>query len=265
MENLESDGAAPDPVKMPMVRQEQRPASCEVHGEYSAKGFAIGKTMRWMGCPQCTDAAKAAADTAQAEYDAKRRQERMEDELNCSGIPFRYRGKDFQSFIADTDGKEKALTIAMEFVQNISEHAKKGTTLMFLGKPGTGKTHLAASIAQALMPLGTVLYTSAIDAVRMVRDTWRRDSPKTETQVLSTLAGLGLLVLDEVGVQYGTDAEQVTLFDIIDKRYRDMMPTILISNEDPAGMRKFLGDRSFDRLKENGQWVKFDWPSVRGK
>jgi DNA replication protein DnaC len=110
-----------------------------------------------------------------------------------------------------------------------------------------------------------MLYTSAIDAVRMIRNTWRRDSPRTETEVLDMLASVHLLVLDEVGVQYGTDAEQVSLFDIIDKRYRDMMPTILLTNQNKAGMKAFLGDRSFDRLREGGQWVTFDWESHRGK
>ena len=115
------------------------------------------------------------------------------------------------------------------------------------------------------MACHTAPYTSAIDAVRMIRNTWRRDSERTETQVLDMLAGVDLLVLDEVGVQYGTEAEQVNLFDIIDKRYRALMPTILLTNQGKAGLKSFLGDRSFDRLREGGQWVVFDWESYRGR
>lgn len=44
-----------------------------------------------------------------------------------------------------------------------------------------------------------------------------------------------------------------------------MMPTILLTNQNKAGMKVFLGDRSFDRLREGGQWVTFDWESHRGK
>ena len=65
-------------------------------------------------------------------------------------------------------------------------------------------------------------------------------------------------------MQYGTEAEQVSLFDIIDKRYRDLMPTILLTNQGKAGLKTFLGDRSFDRLREGGIWVPFDWASQRG-
>ena len=137
--------------------------------------------------------------------------------------------------------------------------------IVFSGVPGTGKSHLAIAIAYFVDAAPTAIYTSAIDAVRMIRNTWRRDSERTETQVLDMLAGVDLLVLDEVGVQYGTEAEQVNLFDIIDKRYRALMPTILLTNQGKGGLKTFLGDRSFDRLREGGQWVVFDWESYRGR
>lgn len=264
MDELLESGDAPKAPRL-TVGQEEKPANCEAHGDYVSKGFIIGRTTRWMGCPACADAARQAAEDAEAADMARRKQLNVEATLNRSGIPLRYRAKDFSTFVADTDGKEKALAVAMEFVQNIGQHAAKGTVMIFSGLPGTGKSHLAIAIGQALMERRTVLYTSAIDAVRMIRDTWRRDSPKTESQVLETLATVGLLILDEVGVQYGTEAEQVSLFDIIDKRYRDMMPMILLTNQNKAGMKAFLSDRSFDRLREGGQWVTFDWDSHRGK
>lgn len=250
---------------MPTVREDQKSAECESHGQYTSKGYSIGRTMHWMGCPECDRERKAQADADEAARRVEDAQKRLEAKMNKTGIPLRYRTKDFASFVADTDAKEKARAIAMEFAQNFDQHFKKGTVAVFSGLPGTGKSHLAIAIAQAVMSSHTVLYISAIDAVRMVRDTWRKDSKNTELQVLDMLTDLHLLVLDEVGVQYGTDAEQITLFDIIDKRYRDMMPTILLTNQNRAGMNEFLGDRSFDRLREGGIWVTFDWQSHRGQ
>jgi DNA replication protein DnaC len=240
--------------------------SCATHGEFVSTAFKFGeRVMHWSGCPECRriDSEKMTADAAQAE--AKERQARLEVRLNKSGIPVRYRSKDFASYVASSDKQEKALSIAMEFAGNFKRHADAGTVVVFSGLPGTGKSHLATAIAQEVMKAETVLYTSAIDAVRMVRDTWRRDSARTESQVLQELSSLGLLILDEVGVQYGSEAEQVTLFDIIDKRYRDLMPTILLTNLNKTGMKTFLGDRSFDRLREGGIWLTFDWDSQRGK
>lgn len=75
-----------------------------------------------------------------------------------------------------------------------------------------------------------------------------------------------LLILDEVGVQHGSDTEKLILFEIINGRYEAARPTIVISNLDAAGLEQFLGERAFDRLREGGgRLVVFDWESHRGK
>lgn len=246
------------------IKTTEKPGMCEKHGEFISKGYKLTNSTHWTQCPTCNKEEHTAALAHEAEVQARREQDRMEERLSRSGIPLRFRSKDFASFIADTEAKDRALTVATEFAQNFDQHKRNGTVVVFSGLPGTGKSHLAIAIAQAVMAKHTALYTSAIDAVRMIRETWRRDSDKTETEVLDRLSSVGLLVLDEVGVQYGTEAEQINLFDIIDKRYRDMMPTILLTNQNKKGMKEFLGDRSFDRLREGGLWVTFDWQSQRG-
>jgi DNA replication protein DnaC len=55
------------------------------------------------------------------------------------------------------------------------------------------------------------------------------------------------------------------MFDVINRRYRDLHPTILLSNLDRDGLRAYLGERSFDRLREGGIVVPFDWESYRGR
>ncbi|MDP0953484.1 hypothetical protein Q6283_29845, partial [Klebsiella pneumoniae] len=66
-----------------------------------------------------------------------------------------------------------------------------------------------------------------------------------------------------VGVQYGTDGEQTILFDILDRRYRDMQPTIILTNQDVKGLQEYIGERTFDRLREVSRLVTFDWESYR--
>ena len=54
------------------------------------------------------------------------------------------------------------------------------------------------------------------------------------------------------------------MFDIIDGRYQEMKPTILISNLAIAGIKDLIGERVIDRLREDGgKLVSFDWPSYR--
>lgn len=248
------------------VSIESKLDTCQQHGEFESKAIKFGsKILHWTKCPACLAISEKAKNEAEASAEILEAQQRMERKLDRAGIPLRFRNKTFASFVVDTDGKDRSRAVAMEFAANFAKHSNAGTFAVFSGKPGTGKSHLAIAIAQDVMKSGTALYTSAIDAVRMIRDTWRRESEKTETQVLQMLASVDLLILDEIGVQYGTEAEQVTLFDIIDKRYRDLMPTILLTNLNAAGMKEFLGDRSYDRLREGGIWLTFDWESQRNK
>ena len=69
-----------------------------------------------------------------------------------------------------------------------------------------------------------------------------------------------MIVLEGASAGYG---EQTILFDVLDRRYRDMMPTILLTNQDKKGFKEFIGERTFDRLVETARWVPFDWPSYR--
>lgn len=243
----------------------KRDSLCAMHGAFSENGTQIGDKILWQRCPKCARIQAEKSDKEHEVLEAKAKQDRVEKMFECVGIPKRFRDKNFCNFLADSHEKKEALTLAKNFSESFEEHKKNGATLVFSGLPGTGKSHLALAIAQEIMARNTVFYTSAIDAVRTVRETWRKNSEKSEKQVLDMFASVDLLIIDEVGVQYGTEAEQVTLFDIIDKRYRDMMPIILLTNENREGFRKFLGDRSFDRLREQGEWVKFEWESYRAR
>jgi len=109
-----------------------------------------------------------------------------------------------------------------------------------------------------------VQYLSCLDMIRLVRETWRRDSERTERDVLKLLGQrIDLLVIDEIGVQYGTDGEQTIVFEIIDRRYAEMRPTVLITNQDKQGFIGFVGERVADRLRQTHDWIPFDWPSYR--
>ena len=73
-----------------------------------------------------------------------------------------------------------------------------------------------------------------------------------------------LLIVDEIGVQFGTEAERAQLFDVIDGRYREERPSLIVSNLSPKGLQECLGGRPYDRLIQNGSaCVVFNWESYR--
>ena len=112
------------------------------------------------------------------------------------------------NFKADTPEKSEPMLMARQYADSFEEQAKRGHGLIFSSKPGTGKSHLATAILQAIMPQHIGLYITCMSLIRQVRATWRRDSEQSEGEVLQMLGDVSLLVLDEVGVQYGTDGNK---------------------------------------------------------
>lgn len=127
-----------------------------------------------------------------------------------------------------------------------------GRCLVFCGSIGTGKTHLACAILHAFASKGArVRYLTVNHLIFRLRQSWAPDSRETEMELLEELCSRDLVVLDEVGVQFGTESERVQLFNVINARYNRVRPTIVISNLDLAGITAYLGERTVDRLKEN--------------
>jgi DNA replication protein DnaC len=102
------------------------------------------------------------------------------------------------------------------------------------------------------------------DAVRHIKSTWGSNSKLSELQAVANLVEPDLLILDEVGQQYGSEAERQILFDVLNKRYEARRPCILLSNLDMKDVIAFLGERVVDRLAEDGAaFVAFKWESHR--
>lgn len=236
-----------------------RADDCATHGAFQSRHI-IAKI--WSRCPQCEALRRTAEEAEVAEQANKAREARQRKLLGRAAIPERFIGKGFDNFTADTEAKRSALTVLRDYAENFDANAQAGKGLILSGKPGTGKSHLAGAVLQSQLDRD-VLYATCMDVIRMVRETWRKDSDRSERQVLSYLGGLDLLVIDEMGVQYGTDGEQTVLFDVLDRRYREVKPTILLTNQDAKGLKEYLGERTFDRLRETCTYVPFEWESYR--
>lgn len=238
---------------------------CETHGEFESKGMKLPRMSReiWTVCPGCSADQESARLRQVAEEQAQLQRDRLDNMLRASGIPERVKGCTFANFRADSDEQKAAMQAAMDFADSFAAKLKTGESLIFAGRPGTGKGHLAASVMNKLIPVHLPIYTTCLDMIRSVRETWRKDSPHSESQVLQEYEDAALLIIDEIGVQYGTDGEQTIIFDVLDRRYRQMRPTIFITNQDKAGFKSFIGDRAYDRLTQTAKWVPFDWSSYR--
>lgn len=244
----------------------RRQENCARHGTFMASGVRLlrGREV-WTRCEGCKADEVRAEQAKRAAELAERERRDLEAKLDEAAIPVRFIGKTLATFNAATEGQRYAATVARDYIENFPAHLKRGDGLILSGMPGTGKSHIAAAILQGILPKHVGMYATCMGAIRAVRETWRKDSERSEREVLSMLGEVPLLVLDEIGVQYGTDGEQTIIFDILDRRYRDMRPSILLTNQDKAGLKQFIGERAYDRLTETARWVPFDWPSYRAQ
>lgn len=242
-----------------------KPAVCDTHGAYESRCF-IGSI--WSKCPTC-GAETAAKERAEAETrERETRLQAWQRKIGDAGIPERFRDRSLPGFVVKTFAQGNALEFAQSYADNFDAALKTGRSALFLGKPGTGKTHLAVGIGMQIMQRDnrSVLFTTVMRAIRRVKDTWSRDSRESESEAIAALVFPDLLILDEVGVQFGSDTEKLILFDVLNERYEKRRPTLMLSNLGLDDVRAFLGDRIFDRLREDGgESIVFDWESYRGK
>lgn len=250
-----------EPMKVPSAGQTES-RNCDAHGAYESRHM-LGRI--WSQCPKCADE-RQRADEAKAQADAEiRRENAISMIMRRSGIPKRFARHTLDGFTAADEKQERVLKICRAYANRFSDRLANGGGLVMCGRPGTGKTHLACAIANHIAGEGRrSVFASVMEAVRRVKETWSRDREETETEAIASFLKPDLLILDEVGVQFGSEAEKIILFEIINGRYNEMRPTILISNLPLAELGTYLGERVIDRMKEGGGAVlAFDWESKR--
>ena len=241
-------------------KQELR--TCEKHGEYMATIAFSTALNRWIecGCQKCVQERDAEYQAEEERKQEERIARDAEKFFLLRGIPRRYRDKKLYEIVADTEEQKAIKDTMIDYVKKQDEN--NGRSYIFYGKPGTGKTHIAISIIKAWKGLG--YYISAREYTRLLRDTYSKSSTQTETDIIKQFVKYDILAIDEIGKQFATDNERYAIFDLINLRYNDMKPTILISNMNLTDIEDFLGVETVDRLKEcGGKALLFSGKSFR--
>jgi DNA replication protein DnaC len=242
----------------------EREDVCAVHGGFVALCH-LGNV--WTSCPMCSSAAREQEAAQDARKDKDRRDAEWQQQLGRAGIPERFLACSFGSYVVEHELQQQALDAAMAYAKDWAQVRAVGRGAFFLGNVGTGKTHLAVSIGVHVMRKhgASVLFMSVQRAIRSIKDTWARGSATTEAQAVAVLTYPDLLILDEVGVQFGSDYERQVMFDVLNERYERRKPTLFLSNKTIDEVRAVLGERVMDRLREDGATVvPFGWASARG-
>jgi len=262
-------------VKPDVFETMPKVVTCEKHGDFEIKAvkFIGGNYMVNSMCDKCLKEFDALVDIKAKEIEKKEaiknseaRQVKRIDDLKIKGVSKRHIDRSFDNYCCDSINKKDALDKITELCSRIKN--KEDTfNLIMVGGFGTGKTHLANSAVIDLHDNGKCgVRINAVDMIRRLKSTWAKDSNESEEDAIEAFVEVDLLIIDEIGVQFGSDTEKMFMFDIINGRYEECLPTVIISNLDVDGVKEIIGERCIDRLREDGgKVVAFDWESYRRK
>ncbi|MDF1565313.1 MAG: ATP-binding protein [Deltaproteobacteria bacterium] len=191
-------------------------------------------------------------------WQAWRAAEKMAEKLASTKISKRFRTRTFDSFRA-TPANRGALEACRRWVTAYPQEGGEGISLV--GDVGRGKTHLAAAMVNALHRQGVkVLFAYVPD---LIADFRAGISKGTVEDLAEEVMQVPVLVLDDIGAERATEWVQELIPRIINRRYEDLLPTIVTSNLMPDELSERITARAASRLTEMNEWIALGGPDYR--
>jgi DNA replication protein DnaC len=204
-----------------------------------------------------------------------------------SFIPKKFREKSFDTFQGSIEIKNVLQKYSDGFICDIRYIDSRPImsegllqypgSVLLIGKTGCGKTHMAVSIARELVKRSLpirCLFITAPELLLEIRskfnnnsssaDAWDHDYCKTEEDVIDKYSNCGLLILDDLGAEKSTDFAIQSLYLIIDRRNRELRPTIVTTNLSLEEIEEKIDARMASRLADM-KVIKINMPDYRKK
>ncbi len=120
--------------------------------------------------------------------------------------------------------------------------------LVLLGPTGSGKTRIAAAIANQRIDAGEpVFFVTAADLLDHLRSTYAPDSDLAYDEMFEQVRSVPLLVLDDLGDESATPWAKEKLAQVLTHRYNERLPTVITT---PGPVDK-LDERVAGRLADS--------------
>lgn len=198
----------------------------------------------------CKLCAKASIDQSKIAYDNELQQRLLQQKIHNSGLTKRYLECGFKNYVISGPEQDNAVKLCQAFAQQIIYTNQPN--LILIGTPGTGKTHLSASIIRNILhnSMKSARYYTSAEIAQKMMDTWA-DSSRSEQEVIDHFASFDLLIIDEYGLHDRHEKRLEMVHKVLYSRYDYMKSTVLISNFTLQRMQHDLGARLWSRLHEN--------------
>jgi DNA replication protein DnaC len=203
----------------------------------------------------CTSSPQSDLDPGvdpKARQDALNHWRALKDEHQwCKAIPGRYYDAVFDDLNIDPDITEQLAN----WIGRIQNCETNGSLILF-GGVGTGKTWTATAVLRELQSTTMKpLVTSSTKMLRKLRPEGGGD--------LDDYIKAHYLLIDDLGAERGSEWVEETLYAIIDERWREARPTIITTNLVPADLKQTVGDRIYDRRRDDALAITLTGPSRR--
>ena len=240
---------------------------CEIHGDY------IGTSMQRDGkeinsiCPVCAEEEEA-RERAIREAEIQRRQANavINDAFKRSCIPVIFREISFDDYTPTCRDAEIVLNRLTSYVDKFSTIKSKGSSILITGNTGTGKTTLACAVLNSLTAKGvTTMYTTSYEIIRHIKSSWTRNPEYSQDDVIKKYRIPELLVIDEIGKGDGGKVNSDLLFEVVNERYYNGLPTIYISLYDVKKLGMMFEPDLIRRLSHRGASMQFNWARYEDK
>lgn len=163
-----------------------------------------------------------------------------------NGIPRRYRDKTFDNYDPSVSPAAKKAKAAAE--RALADRRN----LVLIGRPGAGKTHLAAAIGNQVMGdwanVAELVMACRADVRGEDRDGHRRLTELTRDE--------GFVVLDDLGREKVSEWTGELIYVLVNRRYEQMRPTIVTSNLSMAELEANGYGAILSRLAEDGDIIE---------
>lgn len=155
----------------------------------------------------------------------------------------------------DTWVDRKSENLSLEFKQSLEAAIKEATNyarephgwLVFIGPYACGKTHLAAAIANSQADIGQPpLFVSVSDLLDHLRATFGSNSSVSLDRYFEEIRNAPLLILDALGEQSPTPWANEKLFQLIDYRHINKLPTVITTAKYPNELDGRIYSRIMD-------------------
>ena len=209
------------------------------------------------------------------EEEEKKAKEKREQELAVIGSLKKQSGADekflkstFDTFV-DNEQNRRQKKIGIRYCDKFPEMLKSNGGLLLYGDVGTGKTFLAACIANRLMEKKySVFVTSFSKMVAEIEKLRSFEANEDKEEYLERRNRADLWIVDDLGAERDTTYMLENVYDIVDSRWRAGKPVIFTSNLTVKDMMNETDQRYariYDRIFQMCYPVEFRGQSMRKK